>query len=118
MSSIARRAAAAVLGVALLSMPASAHGRTAAAVGLSFPLVVAGIVLVSPFGGGFVLVAYGRLPWSTRRAVLPALVFVRHVDEHVADTHMREITGASHLGPVLKSKAVADEPLRFLEKAR
>ena len=72
MSSIARRAAAA-LGVALLSMPASAHGGTAAATGLSVPRVVAGIVLVSLLGGGFVLVAYGRLPWSTGRAALPVL---------------------------------------------
>ncbi len=74
-SSIRRRAAAAALGVALLSTPASAHGGTAAATGLSFPLVAAGIVLVSLVGGGFVLVTYGRLPWSTGRAALPALVF-------------------------------------------
>ena len=74
MSSIVRRVAAAALGVALLSTPASAHGGTAAATGLSFPLVVAGIVLVSLLGGGFVLVAYGRLPWSTGRAALPVLV--------------------------------------------
>ncbi|WP_318568727.1 hypothetical protein [Salinigranum marinum] len=75
MSSIARRAAAAALGVALLSTPSSAHGVTAAATGLSFPLVVAGVVLVSLLGGGFVLGAYGRLPWSPGRAALPALVF-------------------------------------------
>lgn len=99
-------------------MPAFAHGGTAAAMGLFFPLVVAGIVLVSLFGGGFVLVAYGRLPWSTGRAAPPALVFVRHVDGHVADTYMREIIGASHFGPVLKSEAVADELVRFLETSR
>jgi hypothetical protein len=70
-----RRVATAAVGVALLSMPASAHGGTAAATGLSFPLVVVGVVLVSLLGGGVVLVAYGRLPWSTGRAVLPVLVF-------------------------------------------
>lgn len=75
MSSIVRRTAAAAVGVALLSMPASAHGVTAVSTGLSFPLVVAGIVLVSLLGGGFVLIAYGRLPWSMGRAVLPILVF-------------------------------------------
>lgn len=76
MSSIARRAAVAALGIAFLSTPASAHGTTAVVRGLSFPLVVAGVVLVSLLGGGFVLVAYGRLPWSTGRAALPVLVFV------------------------------------------
>ncbi|MEF8806696.1 hypothetical protein [Natronomonas sp.] len=75
MSSTARCAAAAAHGVALLSMPASAHGVTAATTGLSFPLVVAGIVFVSLLGGGVVLVAYGRVPWSTGRATLPVLVF-------------------------------------------
>ena len=73
MSSSTRRAAAAV-GVGLLSTPASAHGVTAAATGLSFPLVVAGVVLVSLLGGGVVLGASGRLPWSPGRAALPALV--------------------------------------------
>ena len=75
MTSIARRVAVAALGVALLSTPASAHGMTAAATGLSFPLVVAGVVLVSLLGGGFVLGAYGRVQWSPGRAALPALVF-------------------------------------------
>lgn len=75
MSSIARRAAAAALGVALLSTPATAHGATTAATGLSFPLIVAGVVLVSLLGGGFVLGANGRLPWSPGRAALPVLVF-------------------------------------------
>jgi hypothetical protein len=74
MSSRIRRTTAA-LGVALLSTPASAHGVAAAATGLSFPLVVAGVVLVSLLGGGFVLGAYGRLPWSPGRAALPLLVF-------------------------------------------
>ncbi|MFC7097485.1 hypothetical protein [Halobaculum marinum] len=80
-TSTARRAAAAVLGVALLSTPASAHGASAVATGLSFPLVVAGVVLVSLLGGGVALVASGRRSWSTRlarvsgRAGLPALVF-------------------------------------------
>jgi hypothetical protein len=64
---------AAVLGVALLSTPAAAHGVVAAATGLPFPLVVAGVVAVSLFGGGVVLVAYGRLPGPTRGAV-PLLV--------------------------------------------
>jgi pimeloyl-ACP methyl ester carboxylesterase len=41
---------------------------------------------------------------------------VRYVDEHVADTRMREITGAGHLGPVLKPEAVADELERFFEE--
>ncbi|MFD1562085.1 hypothetical protein ACFR99_00660 [Haloarchaeobius amylolyticus] len=75
MSSIARRAAAAALGVALPSTPATAHGATTAATGLSFPLVVAGVVLVSLLGGGFVLGACDRLPWSPGRAALPVLVF-------------------------------------------
>ena len=74
MSSSARRAAAA-LGVALLSTPASAHGVTAAAMGVSFPLVVAGVVVVSLLGGGVVLGASGRFPWAPGRAALPALVF-------------------------------------------
>lgn len=74
MSSGARRVAAA-LGVTLLSTPASAHTGTAAATGLSFTLVVAGIVLVSLLGGGLVLVASDRLPWSMGRAALPVLVF-------------------------------------------
>lgn len=75
MSSTARRTAAAALGVTYLSTPASAHGGTTAATGLPFPLVVAGVVLVSLLGGGFVLGAYGRLPWSPGRAALPVLVF-------------------------------------------
>jgi hypothetical protein len=75
MSSIARHPTAAAVGVALLSTPASAHGGVATPTGLSFPLVVGSIVLVSLLGGGFVLVAYGRLPWSIGRAALPALVF-------------------------------------------
>jgi len=70
-----RRAAAGAVGVALLSTPATAHGVTAAATGLPFPVVVAGVVLVSLLGGGLVLVAYGRLPWSAGRAALPFLVF-------------------------------------------
>ena len=75
MRPVARRTAVATLGVALLSTPAAAHGVTAAATGLPFSLVVAGVVLVSLLGGGLVLVAYGRLPWSAGRAVLPFLVF-------------------------------------------
>ena len=75
MSSIARHAVAAAVGVALLSTPAAAHGGTAAATGLSFPLVVAGIVLGSLLGGGVVLLAYGRLAGSPGRAALPVLVF-------------------------------------------
>jgi zinc transporter ZupT len=75
MSSTARRVAVAAAGVALLSTPASAHGETTAATGLSFPLVVAGVILVSLLGGGVVLVAYGRLPRSPGRAGLPVLVF-------------------------------------------
>jgi len=73
MRSIARRVTAA-LGVALLSTPAAAHGVTATATGLPFSLVVAGVVGVSLLGGGLVLVAYGRLPWSASRAILPFLV--------------------------------------------
>jgi hypothetical protein len=73
--SILRQAAAITLGVTLLSTPASAHGGTAAATGISLPLVAAGIVLVSLVGGGFVLVTHGRLPWPTGRAALPTLVF-------------------------------------------
>ena len=41
---------------------------------------------------------------------------VRHVDEHVADSRMREITGAGHLGPILEPEAVADELKRFFEE--
>lgn len=74
MSPTARRVAAASLGVVLLSTPASAHGEAATATGLSFSLVVAGVVLVSLVGGGLALVASARLPWSTGRAALPALV--------------------------------------------
>lgn len=43
---------------------------------------------------------------------------VRHVNEHVADTHTREITGAGHIAPVVEPEAVADELVRFLEKSR
>jgi hypothetical protein len=75
MSSAARRVAAAALGVALLPTPASAHTGSAAATGLSFPLVVAGVVLVSLLGGGLVLVVSGRCPWPAGPAALPALVF-------------------------------------------
>ena len=75
MSSIRRHSAAVALGATLLSTPASAHGGTATATGLSFPLVAASIVLVGLVGGGLVLVTYGRLPWPTGRAALPALVF-------------------------------------------
>jgi hypothetical protein len=64
---------AVVLGTALLSTPAAGHGGAAASTGLPFPLVVAGVVGVSLIGGGLVLVAYGRLPPSTRAAV-PLLV--------------------------------------------
>jgi hypothetical protein len=67
------RWAATALGVAVLSTPAAAHGVAAAATGLPFPLVVAGVVVVSLLGGGVVLVAYGRLPRPTRGAV-PLLV--------------------------------------------
>jgi hypothetical protein len=70
-----RRAAAVALGVALLSTPASAHEVAAAETGLSFPLVVASVVLVSLFGGVVVLLTYGRLPWSLGRAALPVGVF-------------------------------------------
>jgi len=76
MSSTVPRAAAAAFGVVALSTPASAHGVSAAATGLSFSLVVAGVVLVSLFGGGLVLVAYGRLPGSTGGSALPVLVSV------------------------------------------
>lgn len=75
MNPVARRVAPAALGVTLLSTPASAHTGTAAATGLSFPLVVAGTVLVSLLGGGLVLVVSGRPRWSTGRAALPVLVF-------------------------------------------
>jgi hypothetical protein len=64
---------AAALGVALLSAPAAAHGVAAAATGVPFHLVVAGVVAVSLFGGGVVLVADGRLPRPTRGAA-PLLV--------------------------------------------
>jgi hypothetical protein len=74
MNSSVQRAGAATFGVALLSTPTAAHGEPAATTGLSFPLVVGGVVLVSLLGGGFVLVAYGRLPWPVGRAALPVLV--------------------------------------------
>ena len=67
------RRTAAVLGVALLSTPAAAHGVATVATGLPFPLVVVGVVAVSLLGGGLVLVAYGRLPRPTRGAA-PLLV--------------------------------------------
>jgi hypothetical protein len=72
---IARRTAVATLAAASLSTPAAAHGVTAAATGLPFPLVVVSVVGVSLLGGGLVLVACGRLSWSTNRAVVPLLVF-------------------------------------------
>jgi len=75
MSSLVRRVTATALGVPLLSTPAAAHGVTAAATGLGFPLVVAGVVGTSLVGGGLVLLASDRLPWSTDWAVLPLLVF-------------------------------------------
>ena len=67
------RRTAAVLGVALLSTPAAAHGVATVATGLPFPLVVVGVVAVSLLGGGLVLVAYGRLPRPTWGAA-PLLV--------------------------------------------
>jgi hypothetical protein len=67
---------AVALGVTLLSTPATAHGVVTAATGLPFPLVVAGVVLVSLLGGGVVLVAYGRLPRPTRGAVPSLVVFL------------------------------------------
>lgn len=73
MRSVARRAAV-ILGVALLSTPASAHGGSTVASGLPFPLVIVGVVLISLGGGGFVLVTHGRLPWSAGQAALPVLV--------------------------------------------
>jgi hypothetical protein len=75
MRPIARRTAVVTLAAALLSTPAAAHGVTAAATGLPFPLVVVSVVVVSLLGGGLVLVTYGRLSWSTNRAVVPLLVF-------------------------------------------
>ena len=74
MSVSTRRSVAVALGVALLSAPATAHGVAAAATGLPFSLVVAGVVGVSLLGGGGVLVAYGRLPGSVGRTALPYLV--------------------------------------------
>jgi pimeloyl-ACP methyl ester carboxylesterase len=38
---------------------------------------------------------------------------VRHVAHHVADPHVREITGAGHLGPSVQPEPVARELIRF-----
>jgi hypothetical protein len=73
MRAITRRTAVTVLGTALLSTPAAAHGVVTAATGPPVAIVVAGVVVVSLLGGGVVLVAYGRLPRPTRGAV-PLLV--------------------------------------------
>lgn len=64
--------AATFLGTALLATPAAAHGTTARTVGLAFPTVVAGSVLVSLLGGGLVLAAVDRLPRS--RVAVPSLL--------------------------------------------
>lgn len=42
---------------------------------------------------------------------------VRHVAEHVADPHEREIHGAGHWGVVLQPEPIADELVRFFEQA-
>jgi len=66
------------LAIACLATPAAAHGVTATATGLPFPLVVVGVVLVSLFGGGLVFVAYNRVRRPSvplHRAVVPLLVF-------------------------------------------
>jgi len=74
MKSIVRGAAGTAVGAVLLSTPAAAHGVAAAATGLPFTLVVAGVVVVSLLGGGVVLVAYGRVSAVTHRAIVPLLV--------------------------------------------
>jgi hypothetical protein len=66
-----RHVVAALLGTALLSTPAAAHGTAAAAAGLAFPVVVAASVGASLFGGGVVLAAVDRRPRS--RWVVPPL---------------------------------------------
>lgn len=68
------RAAIGVCLVALLSTPAAAHGLTAAATGLAFPIVVASVVAVSLLGGGLVFGAHGRLSWPPSRSLVPILV--------------------------------------------
>jgi zinc transporter ZupT len=64
------RPVVALLGTALLSTPAAAHGTAVTAAGLAFPAVVAASVGASLFGGGVVLAVVDRLPRS-RGAVPP-----------------------------------------------
>jgi hypothetical protein len=66
-----RPVVAILLGAALLSTPAAAHGTAATAAGLAFPAVVAASVGASLFGGVVVLAAVDRLPRS--RAAVPSL---------------------------------------------
>jgi hypothetical protein len=68
------RLAPVALGVLLLSTPATAHGVTATATGLGFPLVVAGVVATSLFGGGLVLAVHGRFSRPASRSLAPILV--------------------------------------------
>lgn len=39
---------------------------------------------------------------------------IHHVAEHVTDSHVREIDGTGHMGPIHTPEAVADEVTRFL----
>jgi hypothetical protein len=59
-----RHVVATLLGTALLSTPAVAHGTAATAAGLGFPAVVAASVGASLLGGGLVLAVVDRLPRS------------------------------------------------------
>ncbi|AZH25206.1 hypothetical protein [Haloplanus aerogenes] len=73
-----RRGLAVLAGLASLSTPAAAHGVSAAATGLGFPLVVVSVVVVSLLGGGLVFVVYERVRRPSaplHRAVVPLLVF-------------------------------------------
>lgn len=43
---------------------------------------------------------------------------VRHVADHVADPHVREIAGTGHRAPVLQPEPLADEVVRFFGAER
>jgi pimeloyl-ACP methyl ester carboxylesterase len=43
---------------------------------------------------------------------------VRHVAAHVPDTHVREIAGAGHLGPIVEPAAVSTELHRFFSSTQ
>ncbi len=60
-----------------------------------------------------VLVLHGSR--SALRSFFPA--GARHIAEHVADPHLREIAGAGHFGVALAPQPIANELVRFLTAA-